>query len=119
MNKMIPSEIINADKNGDAVIGKNLKIDGTTKMNGGLEPIHTFPLGDYTVEVLFERHLESSTDYTFFGYIVFDDGSSAPCIGTYSLTEDTLTGFDAISNSTIYSWAVGGTLEAKLIATKP
>ena len=46
MNKMIPSEIIHSDKNGNAIIGKNLEIDGTTKLNGGLKPIHHYKLGD-------------------------------------------------------------------------
>ena len=35
MNKMIPSEVINADKNGNAAIGKKLEGDGATKLNGG------------------------------------------------------------------------------------
>ena len=119
MNKMIPSDIIHADESGNAVIGKNLKIKGTTELSGGIKPIHTYNLGDYTFSVLFERHIEPSTDHLFFGYIVFDDGSSAPCIGIYSLAKDTLAGFSAISNSSIYSWAEGGTFEEKLIATKP
>ena len=119
MNKMIPSEIIHADGNGNAVIGKNLEINGTTKLTGKIEPIHTFPLGDYTFSVLFESHIESSTDHAFFGYIVFDDGSNAACIGIYSLAEDKLTSFYAISHNTIYSWYVGETLEEKLIATIP
>ena len=42
MNKMIPSEIIHADENGNAVIGKNVEIKGTTKLNGGLKPIATY-----------------------------------------------------------------------------
>ena len=117
MNKMIPSEIIHADESGNAVIGKNLEVNGTTKLSSGIEPIHTYPLGDYTFSVLFERHIEPSTDHIFFGYIVYDDGSSAACIGIYSLAEDTLASFNAISHSAIYSWYVGGTLEEKMIAT--
>lgn len=121
MNKMIPSEIIHADKDGNAAIGKNLEIDDTTKLNGGLEPIHTYSLGDYTFSVLFERHIESSTDHVFFGYIVFDDGSSSPCIGIYSLsnTDATVNSFNAISNSSIYSLNGSGTVVEKTIATNP
>ena len=119
MNKMIPSESIHTDGNSNVVIGKNLKIDGTTKINGGIEPIYTYSLGDYTFSVLFERHEEESTEHSFFGYIVFDDGSTVPCIGTYSILENNLTSFYAISYNTIYSWNEGGTFEQKLIATKP
>ena len=77
MNKMIPSEIIHTDESGNAVIGKNLKIDGTTKLNGGLKPIHTFTWSttqdefqwDYTLETLYETE-ESSLGYTIFnGYL--------------------------------------------------
>ena len=119
MNKMIPSEIINADKNGNAVIGKNLEVDGTTKLNGGIKPIHTFPLVNYTVEVLFERHVETATEYTFFGYIIYDDGTSVPCMGSYAITGGELDSFSAISYDTIFAWTKGGTLEEKAIATNP
>ena len=37
---------VNIDENGNAVIGKNLEINGTTKLNGGLEPIHTYEFTD-------------------------------------------------------------------------
>ena len=117
MKVMIPSELIHANENGDAVIGKNLEVNGTTKLNGEIKPIHTFPLGDYTFSVLFERHIEPSTDHIFFGYIIYDDGSSAACIGIYSAAKDTLTSFNAISHSAIYSWVAGSTLEEKMIAT--
>lgn len=42
MNKMIPSEIIQADENGNAVIGKNLEVDGTIRVNAGFKPVSTY-----------------------------------------------------------------------------
>ena len=42
MNKMIPSEVIHTDENGDVVI------DATTKLNGGLNPIHHYKLDEST-----------------------------------------------------------------------
>ena len=45
MNKMIPSELIHVDENGNAVIGKNLAIDGKVfTLNGkhwGIMPVYT------------------------------------------------------------------------------
>lgn len=45
MNKMIPTEIIHADENGDAVIGKNLEVGGNVlTLNGkkwGIMPVYT------------------------------------------------------------------------------
>ena len=119
MNKMIPSEIIHADENGNAVIGKNLEVDGTTKLSSGIKPIHTYPLGSYTFEVLFERHVELATEYTFFGYIIYDDGTSVPCMGSYAISQGELESFSAISYDTIFAWTKGGALEEKAIATNP
>ena len=119
MNKMMPSELIHADENGNAVIGKNLEVGGTTKLNGGLEPIHTYNLDGYTFSVLFERHKEPSMTHIFLGYITYDDGTDVLCIGEYSIKEDVLTDFSAISYDTIYSFNDDGTLVEKHIATNP
>lgn len=40
------SKYVHFDENGDAVIGKNLKIKGTTKLIGGLKPIHQYSFTD-------------------------------------------------------------------------
>ena len=84
MKRMIDSELIEAlgtdikfDGNGNVIVGKNLDITGTTKLNGGLKPIHTFTWSltqdefqwDYTLESLYETE-ESSLGYTIFnGYL--------------------------------------------------
>ena len=119
MNKMMPSEIIHSDENGNAVIGKNLEIDGTTKLNSGFKPIHTYNLDNYTFSVLFEIHKGLITERIFFGYITYDDGSDVPCIGSYAIVEGAITRFSAISYDTIYSFNAGGAVVEKAIATNP
>ena len=82
--RMIDSELIEAlgtdikfDGTGNVIVGKNLEVGGTTKLNGGLKPIHTFTWSttqdefqwDYTLESLYETE-ESSLGYTIFnGYL--------------------------------------------------
>ena len=83
MNKMIPSELIHADASGNTVIGKNLEIDGTTKLNGGLTPIHTYPVSStQNINIMFETYLNGLGYYGFVGTL--SDGQySFICIGTY------------------------------------
>ena len=89
MNKMIPSELIHADENGNAVMGKNLEIDGTTKLNGGFKPIHTYNFkddegNDYTLNILFEI---SDTEPTgFIGELSITGETPDLCIGRYRLS---------------------------------
>ena len=82
--RMIDSELIEAlgtdikfDGTGNVKVGKNLEVGGTTKLNGGLKPIHTFKWSttqdefqwDYTLESLYETE-ESALGYTIFnGYL--------------------------------------------------
>ena len=82
--RMIDSELIEAlgtdikfDGTGNVIVGKNLEVGGTTKLNGGINPIHTFTWSliqdefqwDYTLESLYETQ-EASLGYTIFnGYL--------------------------------------------------
>ena len=82
--RMIDSELIEAlgtdikfDGTGNVMVGKNLEVGLTTKLNGGLKPIHTFKWSttqdefqwDYTLESLYETE-EGSLGYTIFnGYL--------------------------------------------------
>lgn len=76
MKRMIDDELLTADIKG-ITVGKNLEIDGTTKLNGGIKPIHTFTWSltqdefkwDYTIESLYETQ-EGNMGYTIFnGYL--------------------------------------------------
>lgn len=82
--RMIDSELIEAlgtdikfDGTGNVIVGKNLEVGGTTKLNDGLKPIHTYKWSltqedlewDYTLESLYETQ-EGSLGYTIFnGYL--------------------------------------------------
>lgn len=76
MKRMIDNELLTADEKG-ITVGKNLEVGGTTKLNGGIKPIHTFTWSmtqdefqwDYTIESLYET-IEGSMGYTIFnGYL--------------------------------------------------
>ena len=82
--RMIDSELIEAlgtdirfDGTGNVIVGKSLEVGGTTKLNGGLKPIHRYTWSltqegfqwDYTLESLYETQ-EGSLGYTIFsGYL--------------------------------------------------
>ena len=84
MKRMIDSEMIESlgtdikfDGTGNVIVGKNLEVGLTTKLNGGIKPIHTFTWSiiqdefkwDYTIESLYET-MEGSMGYTIFnGYL--------------------------------------------------
>lgn len=83
MNKMIPTELIHADESGNAVIGKNLEIDGTTKLNRGLKPIHSYVLTDtngnnYPFDVYVELQ-SGANQFSFFGKY-----ADSLCFGIYA-----------------------------------
>ena len=64
--------------NGDVTVVRNLEVGGTTKLNGGLEPIHEYKLGDdYALQVFFEKPDTLTGDNYFigFGYILDDERS--------------------------------------------
>lgn len=102
MNKMIPSELIHADENGNAVIGKNLEIDGTTKLSGGLTPIHTYKLDGVTTLYVYFEHMQYG-DFIGYGWIM-NTGTSRPCIFHYSLQDGKVTRFRGLSDDIIYEY---------------
>ena len=82
MNKMIPSEVIHADENGNAVIG-------TAKLKGGLVPVFTdkFELQDSegTYSCTFIDYGEFKNLYIHLLYFDFDNGTSQTIgFGTYN-----------------------------------
>lgn len=99
MKIMVNSELIHADENGDAVIGKNLKIDGTTKLNGGFEPIHKYifnetSIGNFTSEIdtYIEIYDSSSNEYSFIGTFAIDSTDyKSLAFGKYRLNEGKIT----------------------------
>ena len=107
MKKMIPSEIIHVDENG------NLEIDGATKLSGGLEPIHEYTFNDggdiRKLGVFFETYLSFINSYDFIGYIADSDGAIELCFGQYSIENGQL--------KEMYAWYFYDTQEKPVIET--
>ena len=86
---------INTDASGNVTVGKNLEVSGTTKLNGGLEPIHHYESIDGTgssIDVYFDT---TSGDYHYF-MGKCNDGFA---IGAYTLEGGKLSTYTIISVS--------------------
>lgn len=116
---MINDELIQVDEKGNIIIGKNLEIDGTAKLNSGLEPIYTFEntkikLIDYGVinsTKDISGHLESSHLMYFWNKGTYQRFVG---IGTYSVNSGivssvALYGFTYDKKNVIYSLLYNGT----------
>lgn len=100
MKKSQSSDYINGlektlgiDKEGNLTAGKNLEVDGTTKLNGGLKPIHHYESVDglsSPIDVYFEN---ISYDYHYF-IGKCNDGFA---IGAYTLEGSNLSNYTIIS----------------------
>lgn len=118
MNKMIPSELIHTDASGNVTVGRNLEVGGTTKLNGGIKPIHSYDIASGTkFEILFET--PSPDGFTSgFGYIYSaEDEALYPGMFTYQLTNGKLTSFRGMDTYSLYSWDEGGELTINAIST--
>ena len=114
---MIPSEIIHTNESGNAVIGKNLEIDGTTKLKGGLKPIaeYRFATGKLKNYGTFEGH----EDIKILG--LEDDEGNYNCIGLgdFNLTNQqvdsfAITGFDFNNDEILHFTLTNeGTIDAE------
>ena len=75
------NKYVHFDGNGNAVIGKNLEIDGTTKLNGGLNYIHKFEFSDNTesIWILIDYGLLSKDNASLIQ--LYDEGGNTNIIG--------------------------------------
>ena len=106
MNKMIPSELIHADENGNVVI------DGATKFSGGIEPIHTYQLPDnYSFLVLIEKYDNVNDLYVGVGVIESDDGSLNICLFSYTLNDGKISRLDAVDSKGIITSVIDDVFE--------
>ena len=85
--RMIDSELIESlnkgiqfDGNGNVTIGKNLEVGGTTKLNGGFEPIYSYDDQAGNTFNIYSEH-DVGDGYAFFG----DHNSGQIGIGYYTL----------------------------------
>lgn len=95
------NKYVHFDENGNAVIGKNLEIGGTTKLNGGIEPIHEYNLNNgYKLQILFEEQDLPAGDnaFTGIGFLISDDDSATSCLANYKVENGNIVGdsFNAI-----------------------
>lgn len=102
MNKMIPSEIIHADESGNAVIGKNLKIKGTTKLIGGLDYIHQYSFSDNEGVVWHLRDYGSfsSTGNSLIDLYDYDGNYYVYGIGHYDISNQIIASIDILGFDT-------------------
>ena len=111
---MIDSELIEAlgtdikfDGTGNVMVGKNLEVGGTTKLNGGLKPIHTYQLDGITKLYVYFKGTDhdSSVPNDFIGYGWIERfGNGRPCIFYYALQDGNVSVFKGLSNDTIYEY---------------
>ena len=82
MKRMINDELLTADKKGIKV-GKNLEVKGTTKLNGGLAFVRSYPVSStQNINIMFETYL-NGLGYTGFIGTLSDGMSDYLCMGTY------------------------------------
>jgi hypothetical protein len=100
--------------NGDVTVGKNLEVDGTAKLNGGLEFIHRYSLNsnDY-LNIVFEKTIGYSI-YSGFGYLEVN-GNLTACIFRYLKSGTTVNIIWAITNDSICTYD-GDKLTENIIA---
>ena len=123
--RMIDSELIEAlgtdikfDEAGNVIVGKNLEVGGTTKLNKGIKPIHTYKLdGITTLYVIFEDvDHDGSVPNDFMGYGWIERfGNGSPCIFYYALQDGKVSVFKGLSNDTIYEYS-NNTMQTSKIA---
>lgn len=100
---VIYNDGIEVKRNGDVVIGKNLEVEGTTKLNSGIEPIHRYELDSKNfLNVLFEK-TNGYSMYAGFGYFDLNDNLS-PCIFRYVLSSGKVFRLWGINERAIYTY---------------
>ena len=90
MKRMIDSELIEGlstdikfDRTGNVIVGKNLEVGGTTKLNGGLAFVQSYPVSStQNINIMFETYL-NGLGYTGFIGTLSDGQSEFICMGTY------------------------------------
>lgn len=123
--RMIDSELIESigslgngisfDEMGNATISKNLEVGGTTKLSGGIEPIHTYQLDGITTLYVYFEHLQYG-EFIGYGWIMYI-GTSRPCIFHYSLQDGKVTRFSGLGEDIIYDYR-NGKMETFTVARK-
>lgn len=93
---------INSDSNGNVSVGKNLEVGGTTKFNGGLEPIHTYKIDGVTTLYVYFEYMKYG-EFIGYGWIIHT-GTVRPCIFHYALQDGKVIRFSGLSDDIIYEY---------------
>jgi hypothetical protein len=97
------NEGLEVKSNGDVTVGKNLEVDGTAKLNGGLEFIHRYELGSNNyLNVVFEKTIGYSI-FVGFGYLEHI-GNLYACMFRYLKSGTAINRIWAINNDSIYTY---------------
>lgn len=89
------NEGLEVKSNGDVTVGKNLEVDGTTKLNGGLTPIATYNVditqNGHVVSIIMHdygeiKNIQDSTKRHLLSLYRSDNGVSIYGLGFYSLS---------------------------------
>ena len=114
------SKYVHFDENGNAALGKNLEVDGTTKLNGGIEPIHNYRIeanGDiYRLIVLFETYDSLNQSYCSFGFIEIEGDSIYPGFFDDSIANGAVTRFYGVFENKVYDFN-GSNITQSVIST--
>lgn len=96
-NTTVVNKGITVKDNGDVTVGRNLEVDGKTKLMSGLEVIHTYKINElYSLKIYIENSDEGTGGFNFIGCISNPLGECYPCYGNYTLLTGTKLYFHAI-----------------------
>lgn len=102
------SKYVHFDENGNAVIGKNLEVKGTTKLNGGINPIHNYKIqtgsGVYTLIVLFEKYDTVNLIYCGFGFLEHEGDSIYPGFFEYNTDNGAINYLHGVFDNYVYDF---------------
>ena len=109
------------DKKGNVRVEKSLEVKGTTKLNGGFEPIHSYEIQadivGYRLIVLFEKYDSINETYSAFGFIEHDGDSIYPGVFDYSINNGAITYFYGVFENKVYQLDGGSITESEITVT--
>lgn len=99
---LTPDGSITKNENGSYVLDGNVDVTGTTKLNGGLEPIHTYKIDGVTTLYVYFEHMQYG-NFIGYGWII-NIGTPRPCIFHYALEDGKVIRFSGLSDDIIYEY---------------
>ena len=100
---LTPDGSITKNENGSYVLDGDVEIGGTTKLHGGIKPIHTYKLDGVTTLYVYFEHAQYG-DFIGYGWIT-NIGTARPCIFHYALQDGKVIRFRGLSDDIIYEYS--------------